>query len=91
MQRTFYVLVLGAALLPEWARAASFEGTLQSLVNGFVGRILPILALGYLGKNIFEHIQNDPNAGRNTVRVAVAVVSLMGINAVWGWLADKIR
>ena len=73
------------------AQAASFEGTLQSLVNGFIGRILPILALGYLGKNIFEHIQADPNAGRNSVRVVVATVSLIGINAVWAWIQDKVR
>ncbi len=71
--------------------AASFEGTLSALVNGFVGKILPILSLGYLGKNIFEHIQNDPNAGKNSVRVTVALVALIGINAVWAWVQDKVR
>ena len=89
-QKSFWIA--GSLLLvPSLAMAASFEGTLQSLVNGFIGRILPILALGYLGKNIFEHIQADPNAGRNSVRVVVATVSLIGINAVWAWIQDKVR
>ena len=78
-------------MAPLLANAASFEGTLQALVQGFVGKILPILALGYLGKNIFDHVTNDPNASKGSVRVAVAIVCLMGVNAVWGWLQDKVR
>lgn len=84
-------IVASVSLTPQLALAASFEGSLQALVTGFIGRILPILALGYLGKNIFDHIQNDPNAGRSTVRVVIAIVALLGINAVWSWLQDKVR
>lgn len=78
-------------LAPSQAFAASLEGTLQNLVTAFVGRILPILALGYLGKNIFGHIQGDPNAKHDTVRVVVAAACLIGINAVWAYINQQVR
>lgn len=82
------ILIFGVARISQ---AASLEGSLNALVQGFIGKILPILALGYLGKNIFEHITADPNAGRNSVRVVVATVCLIGVNAVWTWIQDKVR
>ena len=78
-------------LLPTNAWAANFEGTLQNLVNAFVGRILPILAIGYLGKNIFGHIQGDPNARNETVRVVVAITCLIAINGVWSYINQQVR
>jgi hypothetical protein len=98
MQRMLSMLALlplsfaAAALLsPSVAHAASFEGSLQSLVGAVVGRIMPILSLGFVGKNIFSHIQNDPEAGRESVRVAVGVVMLLGVNGVWAWLQAHVR
>ena len=88
----YWGLLLSFLLLqPQIANAASFEGTLQALVNGFVGKILPILAFGFVGKNIFDHIQGDPMSGKNSIRIGVAVVCLLGLNAIWGWLQDKVR
>lgn len=78
-------------LAPNLAHAANFEASIQSLVNAFVGKILPILALGYVGKNIFTHIQGDPEARRESVQVAIAVVALLGINGVWAWLRGNVR
>ena len=80
-----------SALFPELVFAANFETSLQSLVTAVIGRILPILSLGYVGKNIFAHIQNEPDAGRESIRVAVAVVSLLGINGVWSWLSSNVH
>ncbi len=79
------------ALAPTSAFAASLEGTLQNLVNAFVGRILPIVALGYLGKNIFGHIQGDMNARTDTVRVVIATACLIAINAVWSYINQQVR
>lgn len=87
MSRWLYV----ALLFPISAPAANLESSLESLVSSVVGRILPILALGYLGKNIFGHIQGDPNAKRETANVAIAVVALLGINGVWAWLKSQVR
>lgn len=78
-------------LFPAFCYAANLEGTLQNLVNAFVGRILPILALGYLGKNIFGHIQGDPNARQETVRVVLSIAFLIGINAVWSYIQQQVR
>lgn len=88
-KRTLVVLI--GTLLPNFAFAANLEGTLQNLVNAFVGRILPILALGYLGKNIFGHIQGDPNARQETVRVVLSIAFLIGINAVWSYIQQQVR
>lgn len=78
-------------LIPSLAQAEDLESTLKNLVNSIVGRILPVLALGYLGKNIFGHIQGDPNAKRDTAGIAVAIVALLCINGVWAWLRSQVK
>ncbi len=84
---TIYILVA----FPTFAHAASVEGTLTNLVNAFVGRLLPIVALGYLGKNIFGHIQADPMAKQETIRVVIASAMLLGVNAVWAYIRQQVR
>lgn len=86
-----FLYSLGLVLFPAVANAASLEGTLSSLVSSFVSRILPILAMGYLGKNIFGHIQNDPNAKIETPRVVIACAMLLAINGVWSYIQSNIR
>ncbi len=76
--------------VPAYAYA-DFEGTLSNLVNAIIGRILPIFALGYVAKNIYGHIQNRPEATAESLRLAVAVVSLFGIRAVWAFLQAQVR
>ena len=86
-------LVLGATST-IWANsvfAADLEGSLKNLVNAFTGKILPILAFGYLGKNIFSHLQGDPNAKTETIRVVVAIVCLVGITGVWNYISQQVR
>lgn len=87
--RLHYLFIL--AISPAVARAANFESSLESLVSATVGRILPIIALGYVGKNIFGHIQGDPNAKKDTASIAIGVVALLGINGVWAWLKSQVR
>ena len=84
-------LFYAALLLPLEVEAANLEASLESLVSSVVGRILPILALGYVGKNIFGHIQGDPNAKRETATVVIAVVALLGIQGVWAWIKAQVR
>lgn len=90
MKSRIQFIFLGLAI-PLIAEAANFEATLESLVNSIVSRILPILALGYVGKNIFAHIQGDPNAKKETAQVVVAAVALLGIQGVWSWLRSQVR
>jgi hypothetical protein len=78
-------------LVPQLAFAADLEGTLNNLVKAFTGRILPIVAVGYLGKNIFAHIQGDPNAKHETVRVVVAIACLLGLTGVWNFISSQVR
>ena len=78
-------------LAPELAFAADLEGSLRNLVTAVTGRILPILALGYLGKNVFAHIQGDPNAKQETPKVVIAIVCLLGLSSVWGFLSQQVR
>jgi Kef-type K+ transport system membrane component KefB len=79
------------ALTPVLAHAADLEGTLRNLVTAVTGRLLPILALGYLAKNIFAHIQSDPNAKQETFRVVIAIVCLLGLSSVWSFLSQQVR
>ena len=90
MKSRIQILILGI-FYPAISQGANFEATLESLVNSVVSRLLPILALGYVGKNIFGHIQGDQNAKRETAQVAVAVVALLGIQGVWSWLRSQVR
>lgn len=77
--------------VPGIAFAANLEASLENLVNALLTRILPILALGYLGKNIFGHIQGDPEAKRQTPSIVISIIALLGINGVWAWLKAQVR
>ncbi len=90
-RKAFVRLMLLAFLLPGLAEAADLEGTLRNLVTAFTGRILPVVAIGYLGKNIFAHIQGDPNAKDQTIRVVVAIACLIGISGVWSFITSQVR
>ena len=90
-QKGFVRLLVLGLMLPGAAYAADLEGTLRNLVTAFTGRILPIVAIGYLGKNIFAHIQGDPMAKEQTVRVVVAIACLIGISGVWAFITSQVR
>ena len=80
-----------AFLAPHLVFAAGLEGSLRNLVTAITGRLLPILSLGYLAKNIFGHIQGDPNARQETARVVIAIVCLLGLSSVWSFLSQQVR
>lgn len=86
-------LVLASTCLLDspWAQASDLEGTLRNLVSAFTGRILPVLSLGYLGKNIFSHVTGDPNAKHETIRVVIAIACLLGLAGVWNFIASQSR
>ncbi len=88
MRKWFFLALF---LTSTVALASDLEGTLQNLVNAFVGRLLPIVSLGYLGKNIFGHIQGDPNARQETIRVVIAIACLIAINGVWSYISQQAR
>ena len=85
------ICVFISIVLPASAMAASFEGTLQSLVNSVLSRILPLFALFYVGEAALTWIQNRPEAKDKATRVAVGTVALLGVNGVWSWLQSQIR
>lgn len=82
---------MSTILLPSYAFAGNFEGSLQSLVNGVVGRILPLIAFFYAGEAAIHWIQNKPDAKDKASRVAVGTIALLGINGVWSWLQSHVR
>lgn len=84
-------MILAAAAIPNIAFAADLEQTLRNLVTAFTGRILPVLALGYLGKNIFSHVTGDPNAKNESVRVVIGIACLLGLSGVWTFIASQAR
>lgn len=90
MDTIVFSLLIGALLSPTAAHAASFDGTVQAVVTGVI-RIFQFVALGYLGKNALDHVRNRPDAGDKTPSVILGIVVLIGINAVWAWLQDKVR
>ncbi len=90
-RQAFVRLLVWGLMVPAVAQAADLEGTLRNLVTAFTGRILPIVAIGYLGKNIFAHIQGDPNAKDQTIRVVVAIACLIGISGVWSFITSQVR
>jgi|GEM_PF-3342440 len=81
----------GIGLFPSIAFGGNFEGSLQSLVNGVVGRILPVIAFFYAGEAAIHWIQNKPDAKDKASRVAVGTIALLGINGVWSWLQSHVR
>lgn len=91
IKRRFFGAMAMALGSPALAWAADLEQTLRNLVSAFTGRILPVLALGYLAKNIFGHIQGDPNARQETVRVVVAIACLLGLAGVWNFISQQAR
>jgi hypothetical protein len=78
-------------MIPQAALAADLEQTLRNLVTAFTGRILPVLAMGYLGKNIFSHVTGDPNAKHESIRVVVGIACLLGLAGVWNFIASQAR
>ena len=86
-----FLLQIGIFLFPAVALAADLEGTFQNLVTAFVGRILPIFSLAYLGKNIFAHIQSKPEARDESYRIVAAIAALLAINAVWAYIQRQVR
>lgn len=91
MSRKLLGLFAVLLLLPNLALAADLEQTLRNLVTAFTGRILPVLAMGYLGKNIFSHVTGDPNAKHESVRVVIAIACLLGLAGVWNFIASQAR
>ncbi|MBL7716956.1 MAG: hypothetical protein JNL01_15945 [Bdellovibrionales bacterium] len=89
--RSHVAIGFAAILVHNTAHAADIEQTLRNLVGVFTGRLLPILALGYLGKNVFSHIQGDPNAKNETIRVVVAIACLIGLAGVWNLINQQVR
>lgn len=85
------IFLLPSLFLTLPAQAASFENSLQSLVNGVVGRILPIIAFFYAAEAAICWIQNKPEAKDKATRVAVGTIALLGINGVWSWLQSHVR
>jgi len=85
------IATIGTILLPNYAFAGNFEGSLQSLINGVVGRILPLIAFFYAGEAAIQWIQNKPDAKDKASRVAVGTIALLGINGVWSWLQSHVR
>ena len=71
--------------------AASFEGSLQSLVSAVVGKIMPICALPFVAKAAFGFVQGDPNSAQQAPRVALGVITLLGINGLWSFFQSHIR
>ena len=86
-----FAQTLSLLLLTSSAHAADLEQTLRNLVSAFTGRLLPIVALGFVGKNIFAHIQGDPNARNETIRVIIATACLLGLGGVWAYINAQVR
>jgi len=80
----------GTILFTQNANAASFDGTVQSVVSGLI-KLFQYVALGYLAKNALDHIQNRPDAGEKSQSVILGIIVLISINAVWAWLQDKAK
>jgi len=91
MNSALVSLALLAIFDAQIAFAADLEGTLRNLVSAFTGRLLPILALGYLGKNIFGHISGDPNAKNESARVVIGIACLLGLAGVWNFISSQAR
>lgn len=78
-------------LAPELAFAASFEGSLQSLVSAVVTKIMPLCALPFVAKTALGWIRGDAQAVQQLPTVALGVIALLGINGVWAFLQSHIR
>ena len=82
---------ISVILIPTSAFAVGFESSLQSLVNGVLGKIMPLIALYYVGEAAVSYIQSRPDAKDKVGRVAVGSIALLGVNGVWAWLQSHVR
>lgn len=85
-------IILAVVLLaPEFAHAASFEGSLQSLVSAVVTKIMPMCALPFVAKTALGWVRGDAMAVQQLPTVALGVIALLGINGVWAFLQSHVH
>ncbi|OFZ56274.1 MAG: hypothetical protein A2428_15545 [Bdellovibrionales bacterium RIFOXYC1_FULL_54_43] len=89
MKNGKWIVIL--ALIPSLAYAADFEATLTSLVTAVLGRIMPIFALYHCGETALAFAQDKPEAKDKAKTVAIGVVALLGVNAVWAFLRAQLK
>lgn len=76
--KSFFAFWLSALLflIPELAMAASFEGSLQSLVSAVVGKIMPLCALPFVAKTALGWVRGDAQSVQQLPTVALGVIAL---------------
>jgi hypothetical protein len=91
MKRALSFVLLLSMTVPTEAMAASFEGSLQSLVSAVMQKILPVMAMPFVAKTALGYVQGNPEAVRQTPTMILGVVSLLGINGLWSFLQSHIH
>lgn len=77
-------------LFPTYA-FADFPSSIQSLVTGVLGGILPAVVMYEAGLAGLAFARKMPDAKEKAETTAMGAIAVLGINGVWAFLKGHIR
>jgi hypothetical protein len=77
-------------LLPKLA-FADFQTSLQSLVTGVIGGILPAIVMYEAGVAGVSMARRNPDWKEKAEATALGAIAVLGINGVWSFLKGHIK
>src|SRR4051812_29830881 len=82
--RLYYFLLPGIAY-------ADFQTSIQSLVTGVVGGILPAIVMYEAGLAGLAFAKKTPDAKDKAEATAIGAVAVLGLNGVWSFLKSHVK
>lgn len=83
------LLAISFLLLPTFAFAGDPVTIVNNFVNVLIGRVFPVMALGYFAHALMLFIKDDPTAKTKIVNVVLSSSFLIGINGVWRFIQSQ--
>lgn len=77
-------------LLPNYAHA-DFQSSIQSLVTGVVGGILPAIVMYEAGLAGVSFAKKSPDAKEKAEATAIGAIAVLGLNGVWTFLKSHVK
>jgi hypothetical protein len=83
------IIMISLFTLPTMAFAGDPVTIVNNFVNVLIGRVFPVMALGYFAHALMLFIKDDPTAKTKIVNVVLSSSFLIGINGVWRFIQSQ--